>query len=490
VKIADFGIAKMLGEAAASDVTLTLQGSILGSPHYMAPEQIETPGDIDQRADIYSLGVVFYEMLTGELPIGRFALPSEKAMDARIDEIVLRTLAKEREARFQSAGEVGTQVAAVAKTPQTTPPTNATATGQAAAARYNLTSAILTGLSLVLVAVLALINVSVNASRIPGEGYFIITGTPLFLFGLPAAIMGVIGFFLGMRALDDIRKSGGTKDGLGNSIFAVALWPILFMAVLILFSFSQPMPGSGGSGISTSLAVLLAGISLLMASFVLIRGLRRWARGVESKDGQRHFPGLTGTVLATLGLAILGPVLAVVIPILFPASGSHDRFAESEREMAGVRSGAAQWAEIDWVYGTPELSQDVRVGLEMSSALRLVWRDAEGNVTREPIGVLSGKDAFRGKGKPQASIIRIGMARGDREGEMGFVATIDATGESAGIFRATDLEGWHMRIESPYLGNIAAFATPQTTTINLATLKNAEGEVRESLFLEVVTTHL
>jgi serine/threonine protein kinase len=116
VKIADFGIAKLLGPSAPQDVTLTLHGSILGSPHYMAPEQIKTPGDVDQRADIYSLGVVFYEMLTGELPLGRFALPSEKAaMDVRIDEIVLRTLAQERKARFQTAGEVRTEVEAYTK---------------------------------------------------------------------------------------------------------------------------------------------------------------------------------------------------------------------------------------------------------------------------------------------------------------------------------------------------------------------------------------
>jgi hypothetical protein len=153
-----------------------------------------------------------------------------------------------------------------------------------------------------------------------------------------------------------IRKSGGTKEGLGFAIFAVVVWPIWFIGVLILFSLSEPMPGSGGSGIPTSLAVLLAGISLLLASFVMIRGLRRRARGVEEKDGQRHFPGLTGTVLATLGLAILGPVLAVVIPSLFPASESHDRFAEIEREIPRVRSKAAQWEELA---ADPDSSEDV-----------------------------------------------------------------------------------------------------------------------------------
>ena len=110
VKIADFGIAKLAGDRHP-DPTLTASGARLGTPHYMAPEQIESPSAVDHRADIYSLGVVFYELLTGELPLGRFAPPSAKAdLDARIDEIVMRALAKERELRQQSAGEGKTQV--------------------------------------------------------------------------------------------------------------------------------------------------------------------------------------------------------------------------------------------------------------------------------------------------------------------------------------------------------------------------------------------
>lgn len=117
VKIADFGIARLVGDPQR-DFTLTRTGHALGSAAYMAPEQHEKPHDIDHRADIYSLGVVIYEMLTGELPLGRFPLPSQRAeVGKRIDEIVLRTLEKERELRQQSAGEVKTEVEGAANAP-------------------------------------------------------------------------------------------------------------------------------------------------------------------------------------------------------------------------------------------------------------------------------------------------------------------------------------------------------------------------------------
>jgi len=116
VKITDFGLAKLMDRGAA-DVTLTATGQTLGSPPYMAPEQIERPQEVDHRADIYSLGVVFYQMLTGELPLGRFAPPSRKVqVDVRLDEIVLRTLEKEPELRYQHARDVRTQVETLAGT--------------------------------------------------------------------------------------------------------------------------------------------------------------------------------------------------------------------------------------------------------------------------------------------------------------------------------------------------------------------------------------
>ena len=135
VKIADFGIAKLVGKEA-KDLTLTGAGQIMGTPQYMAPEQIEHPLQVDHRADIYSLGVVFYQMLTGELPIGRFAPPSKKVqIDVRLDEVVLRALEKEPERRYQQASEIKTQVESIV----TTPPVSG-ATGSASVSPQSLES--------------------------------------------------------------------------------------------------------------------------------------------------------------------------------------------------------------------------------------------------------------------------------------------------------------------------------------------------------------
>jgi serine/threonine protein kinase len=116
VKIADFGLAKLLG--ATPDTALTMPQAAMGTMNYMAPEQRQNAQGVDHRADIYSLGVVFYEMLTGEVPMGRFEAPSKKVhVDVRLDEVVLRALEREPARRYQQASEVKTDVESLTKNP-------------------------------------------------------------------------------------------------------------------------------------------------------------------------------------------------------------------------------------------------------------------------------------------------------------------------------------------------------------------------------------
>jgi tetratricopeptide (TPR) repeat protein/predicted Ser/Thr protein kinase len=128
VKVADFGLAKIIGgenrePAAAGQFSsgspvLTESGKIMGTPQYMAPEQKEHPDAVDHRADIYALGVVFYQMLTGELPGKKLEPPSSKVhIDVRLDEVVLRALEKKPELRYQQASVLKTQVETIVSTP-------------------------------------------------------------------------------------------------------------------------------------------------------------------------------------------------------------------------------------------------------------------------------------------------------------------------------------------------------------------------------------
>jgi len=139
VKVADFGLAKIIegragsplpaeasqGPSGAHGVTrptseLTDANKVMGTPQYMSPEQIQAPGEVDHRADIYALGVVFYQMLTGELPGKNLEPPSNKvSIDVRLDEVVLRALEKKPELRYQQASVLKTQLETIAANPYT-----------------------------------------------------------------------------------------------------------------------------------------------------------------------------------------------------------------------------------------------------------------------------------------------------------------------------------------------------------------------------------
>jgi serine/threonine protein kinase len=120
IKVLDFGTSKLTSSERTVSELITRSGSLLGSPLYMSPEQIRNSSDVDARSDIWSLGVVMHELLTGHPPFqGNFlgdiissicgddyALPAREDLPAELAEILMRCLAKDPEERFQSAEEL------------------------------------------------------------------------------------------------------------------------------------------------------------------------------------------------------------------------------------------------------------------------------------------------------------------------------------------------------------------------------------------------
>ncbi len=118
IRITDFGLAKITRGETTKLAAITTPDMVMGTPRYMAPEQFESPSEVDHRADIYAIGVVTYEMLTGEIPMGNFPPPSQKAeVDARIDPVIMKALEKEPEKRYQKAGEIREAVREITETP-------------------------------------------------------------------------------------------------------------------------------------------------------------------------------------------------------------------------------------------------------------------------------------------------------------------------------------------------------------------------------------
>lgn len=224
VKVADFGIARMAGDERP-EFTLTMTGAALGSTAYIAPEQIENPRNVDHRADLYSLGVVLYEMLTGELPLGRFPAPSERsASDPRLDEVVFKALEKEREKRFQSADEVKAGVETACDRPA---PVRKTA----AAADSNL------------------VAWSIGLLLAGGTILGIAASAASLLIAAPGACAAVLGIAAGWWVLWRMKK--GTIPTGGRTLLLVlfAWLPLLGGSVTLAFLIADHFsPWFGGKG--------------------------------------------------------------------------------------------------------------------------------------------------------------------------------------------------------------------------------------------------
>ncbi len=119
VKIADFGLAKHF-DTDDSALGLTMSHMAVGTPDFLAPESLEAGRKVDHRADLYVVGVMLYQLLTGKLPRGGFDLPSEMfpELDPRLDEIFVKAFSADPDYRYASASAVRADLDAVLSQPR------------------------------------------------------------------------------------------------------------------------------------------------------------------------------------------------------------------------------------------------------------------------------------------------------------------------------------------------------------------------------------
>ncbi|MDP8998800.1 MAG: serine/threonine protein kinase [Myxococcota bacterium] len=127
VKVLDFGISKLVGAGAtSSDMAATKTSSVMGSPLYMSPEQMQSSRDVDSRTDIWAIGVILFELLTGKVPFGGDTLPEvctkialqpppslrsfRPSIPAALDAAILKCLEKAPAKRYQNVAELALEL--------------------------------------------------------------------------------------------------------------------------------------------------------------------------------------------------------------------------------------------------------------------------------------------------------------------------------------------------------------------------------------------
>ena len=343
VKIADFGIAKIV-EGTAQKIsspgpTTTLspcdgekgdgltQDQVLGTPNYMAPEQGEHPQTVDHRADIYSLGVVFYEMLTGELPLGKFQPPSQKVqVDVRLDDVVLRALEKEPKLRYQQASQVKTDVETISSSPRDSGSAGEKNRFASPVTRYNPAEPTIVGVgTLFFVFLLSAVLESSHASMNP----FKVTSIVMCIVGLGICTLSLAGIWpfpspwfpepnFSSRNLRRWNAAAASEAELGPRFSRTAIWGACCLALAAL-AVSGVIIAAGGAN----------SLALQAPNFPSTEALSRWqflVRVILVGQGVGAILALTGTILGWIAISqvrhsrggLYGIGLAVFDGVFFP----------------------------------------------------------------------------------------------------------------------------------------------------------------------------
>ncbi len=245
VKIADFGLA-MLAAASPQDLTLTGHGQVMGTPRYMAPEQMESSHEVDHRADIFSLGVVFYEMLTGQTPAGHFDPPSKKVeVDVRLDEVVLRSMAREPERRYQQVSQVKSEVESISQSVPPVPPKVPIAdpraenrpTSDSGGVDFVEVESDLNGPSIAMMVVGLLIALG------HGIAVIVFLGNELenAVFAVPGVVIGVA-MFVGGRSMRRLSSRGWAQFGIFAGVIPASAGWLVGVPISIWANFVMQRP--------------------------------------------------------------------------------------------------------------------------------------------------------------------------------------------------------------------------------------------------------
>jgi tetratricopeptide (TPR) repeat protein len=364
---------------------LTDAGKVMGTPQYMAPEQIEHPADVDHRADIYALGVVFYQMLTGELPGKPMVPPSRTSgkvqIDVRLDEVVLRALEEKPELRYQQVSEVKTMVETIvslgsAGVPPAEPgvapgsssnkkmfnePPGATPDGARGTRALpemppRFSRMAILGAAWIPFFLAAMLSITLGQEQFP-QAYGSLSRLLLFL-GLAAPLSTTI---LGWLAAAQIRRSAGGLHGLELAVFDGLFFPLLGLDVFIgVLWLALAKTAAKWSGLNGSLFVnlwdfafwiLLLIVICAAVDFLIVRRIWRGANPPPEGLGASAKPRWTRGVWQAFlfGMLALGVISFTTASLVLCARNVDN----VNRPFVDDPQAIGQWTSVDFV-GVPE----------------------------------------------------------------------------------------------------------------------------------------